>query len=109
MFHLLKIKVSKDDETRSDIYITFLFLKDFTYLFLETGEGKEKERERNINVWLSLVCPLLGTWPTIQAGALTRNQTSDPLVPRLVLDPQSYISQGLSCFFKKKIIVPGIW
>ena len=40
-----------------------IFLKDFIYLFLERGEGKEKERERNINVWLPLMCPLLGTWP----------------------------------------------
>ena len=35
--------------------------KGFIYLFLERGEEKEKERERNINVWLPLVCPLLGT------------------------------------------------
>ena len=27
----------------------------------------EGERERNINVWLPLICPLLGTWPAIQA------------------------------------------
>ena len=26
----------------------FYFLKDFTYLFLESGEGREKEKERNI-------------------------------------------------------------
>ena len=30
------------------------------YLFLERGEGREKEKERNINVWLPLLCPLLG-------------------------------------------------
>ena len=29
----------------------FIFLKDFIYLLLETGEGREKERERHINVW----------------------------------------------------------
>ena len=46
--------------------------KDFIYLFLERGERKEKE-ERNINVWLPLVHPLLGTWPTTQACALNRN------------------------------------
>ena len=38
-----------------------VFLKDFVYLFLERGEGREKERERNINVWLPVMCPLLGT------------------------------------------------
>ena len=28
----------------------FVFFKDFSYLFLETGKGREKERERNIYV-----------------------------------------------------------
>ena len=35
------------------------------------GEGREEDRERNINVWLPLVCPLLGTWPETQACVLT--------------------------------------
>ena len=52
----------------------------FIYLFLERGEGKEKERERKINVWLPLVCPLLGTQPATQACVLTGNRTGDPLV-----------------------------
>ena len=47
------------------------FLNDFVYLFLERGEG-EKE-EININVWLPLVHPLLETWLTTQACALTEN------------------------------------
>ena len=51
----------------------FIFLKDFVYLFLERREGIEKERERNINVLLHLTRPLLGTQPTTQACALTRN------------------------------------
>ena len=49
----------------------FLSLKDFIYLFLE--KGRKKERERNISVWLPLVYPHLGTWPTIQGCALTGN------------------------------------
>ena len=53
--------------------LLLLFFKYFTYLFLEGREGREKERERNINVWLPLVCPQLGTWPTTQACALTEN------------------------------------
>ena len=69
---------------------SFYFLKDFIYLFLER-EG----RERNIYVWLPLMCPLLGTWPAAQAGALTGNQTSDPLVCRLLLSPLSHTSQGI--------------
>ena len=70
------------------------------YLFLERGEGKEKERERNINVWLPLVHPLLGTWPTTQARALTGNRTGDPLVCGLALSPLSHTSQGKSLDFK---------
>ena len=50
----------------------YLF-EDFIYLILERGEGREKERKRNINVWLPLTRPLLGTWPTTQACALTGN------------------------------------
>ena len=50
----------------------------------------EKEKERNINGWLPVVCPLLGTWPTTQARALTGNQTGDPLVCRPVPNPLSH-------------------
>ena len=57
----------------------FLFFKDFIYLFLETGEGREKEKKRNINVWLPLMWPPLGTWPSTQTCALTENQTGNPL------------------------------
>ena len=74
------------DPTQS-IFILF-------YLFLYTGEGNEKERERIVNVWLLLMHPLLGTWPTTQARALSGNQTGDPLVLRLVLNPLSHTSQG---------------
>ena len=70
------------------------FLQYFlNYLFLERGEGKE-ERERNINVWLPLSGSLMGTRPATQAGALTGNQTSNPLVHRLALNPLSYPGQG---------------
>ena len=79
------IVVSKRDKTSDPgLYILFFFFRLFIYLFLERGERREKE-ERNINVWLPLVCPLLGTWTAIQASALTENQTGDPLVRRLVL------------------------
>ena len=69
-----------------------IFLKD--YLFLERGEEKEKERERNISVWLPLLCPTLGTWPETQVCALLGNQTGNPLVCRLVLNPLSHSSRG---------------
>ena len=73
------------------LILDFLF-KDFIYLLFR-GEGREKEREGNINVWLPLAHPLLGTWPTTQACALTGNQTSDLLVCRPALNPLSHTSQ----------------
>ena len=83
--------------------LNLCFFKYFIYLFLERGEGREKEG--NINVWLPLQRPLLGTWPATQACALTRNQTSNPLIHRPALNPLSHTSQGWICFFKKPKIV----
>ena len=58
-----------------------------------------KEREGNINMWLPLVCLLLGTWPATKACALTGNRTGDPLVHRPVLNPLSRTSQGYHSIF----------
>ena len=55
--------------------------------------------ERKINVWLPLVHPPLGTGPATQACALTGNQTRDPLVRRLALNPLGHTSQGESLLF----------
>ena len=52
-------------------------------------------------MWLLLVQPLLGTWPTTQAYALTGNQTGDPLVCRPVLNPLSYTRQNHLVFLYK--------
>ena len=82
----------------------FHFLKDFTYLFLEIGEGREKERESNIDQ-LPLTWPQLGTWPTTQACALTRNQTSDLSICRLMLNPLSHTSQGINVYFNVYLIL----
>ena len=87
MFRLKHYKYTKYKRT---------FKKDFIYLFLDREEGREKERETNINVWLPLTCPLLETWPTTQACALTGNRTSDPMVHRPALNPLSHTSQGYS-------------
>ena len=70
-----------------------LFIYLFIYL-LESEEGREKERERNINVWLPLMRPLLRTWPTTQAHALTGNWTGDSLVRRPVVNPLSHSRRG---------------
>ena len=80
------------------------FFKDFIYLFLERGERREKERERNISVWLPLIHPLLGTWPTTQDCALTGNQTGDPLVLRPALNPLSHTSQDPPCSYFKPAV-----
>ena len=89
------------------IRIVICLFKDFIYLPLERGERKEKERERNTNVWLSLMRPLLGTWPTTQACALTGNgtgsqagaQSTEPhqpgLLPPLLNEDIYYL--GFSC------------
>ena len=71
----------------------FFFFKDFIYLF---GKGR-----RTINVWLPFMCPLLGTWPTTQASALTRNQTCNLPVHRLALNPLNHTSQAVLTYFLK--------
>ena len=68
-------------------------------LFLERWEGREKEKERNINVWLLLMCPLLGTWPAT-GHVPTGNQTGNLLVHRLELYPLRHTSQGTMSLFK---------
>ena len=41
-------------------------------------EGREKESEKSFNVWLPLMRPLLGTWPTTQARALDWELNQQP-------------------------------
>ena len=86
--------------------------KDFIYLFLERGEGREKEEKRNINVWFLLAHPLLRAWPATQPSALTGNGTSNPLVCRLALNPQTHTSQGGPQFLflqKPQPAAQGLW
>ena len=73
--------------------LVFLFLF-FINLFLDRRGGWKKEREGNVNVWLPLICPSLGTWPTTQACALDWKSTHYPLVRSLALSPLSHPSQG---------------
>ena len=64
------------------------------HLFIFRERGREgEERERNINAWLPLTDPILGTWPTTQACALTGNQTGNPLVHRPALNPLSHTAR----------------
>ena len=84
---------------RQNLYLASFLKKDFIYLFLDREEERGKETERNINVWLPLTRSPLGTWPAIQAYALTGNRTGDSLVCRSVLKPLSHTSQGLTTYF----------
>ena len=78
--------------------VFFLFFKDVIYLFL--GREGEREGEKHQCVVASHMPPL-GTWPTTQGCALTRNRTSEPLVCRTVLNPVSRTSQCFMKFFLK--------
>ena len=79
---------------RVHVCLTFVcfFFKILFIQFQREGKGGRK-RERNINVWLPLACPLLGTWPTTQACALTGDRTCYPLVCRPTLNTLSHTSQ----------------
>ena len=92
LFFFLRISLAIRDLSWCHINVELSFLPFFKrfYSFI----FRQKGREGNINVWLPLVRPQLGIWPTIQACALTGNQTNDPLVHRLALNPLSYTSQG---------------
>ena len=79
-----------------------LFFKDFIHFCFRQRKGREKERERNTNVRLLLPQPPPGTQPVTQACTLTRNQTINPVVHRLVLSPLSHKSQGKMPNFKYK-------
>ena len=77
--------------------VTF-FKKILFIYFQREGKAGRKRREtlmceRNINQF-PLARPQMGTWPTTQACALTRNQIGDLLVCRPVLNPLSHTSQG---------------
>ena len=67
------------------------FLKDFIYLFLETGEGREKDREISVCGCLSHA-----SYGNLDHNpcALTGNGASDPLVHRPALNPLNHTSQG---------------
>ena len=78
-------------QTIVEFLVGIIFFKHFIYLFLREGKGR---RKRSISEWLPLARPLLGTWTATQACILTGNQTCDPLVSRLALNPLSHTSQG---------------
>ena len=74
-----------------DLKWQIIFLR-FLFYFQRKG-GRKRGRETSVPGCLSCAPPL-GTWPATQACALTGNQTDDPLVHRLALNPLSHTSQG---------------
>ena len=85
--------------------VFYCIFKDFIYLFLEREEGTEKEVERNSTVpEITLIgclshTPLTGDLARNPYMCLTGNKTGHLSVPRPVLNPLSYVSQGSSVFF----------
>ena len=77
------------------LLLLFFFLRLYLFIFIE--RGREGERE-TLMCGLPLSLPLLGTWPTTQACALTGNRTGHPLIRRLALNPLSHSSQGRILF-----------
>ena len=83
-------------------WILFILI-EIIYLFSESGGGRDKERERNMmcerninQLPLPRAQPVI--WPATQACALTRHQTGDLSVCKLVLNQLSYPSQGSEFF-----------
>ena len=78
------------------LQLSVLFFKDFIYLFIYFREREregEREGEKHQCVVASRATPCR-TWPATQARALTGNQTGDPLVRRLALNPLSHTRQN---------------
>ena len=84
---------------RTRVWLPFLFLfcflKDFIYLFLETGEETEKERERNTDVQekhRSVASHMSST----QGCALTENRMGGLMLCGMTPNSLSHTSEGYS-------------
>ena len=93
----------KTSRPRKDTSQIFSFVIKIFYLFTfrrrarEGARERERKRQRNTDVSidrLPLVWPQMGTWPTTQLCALTRNRTGVLLVHRVAHNPLSHTSQG---------------
>ena len=75
-------------------FLNFSFFLRF-YLFNFRQRGKEGERKGEKHKCVVASCaPPTGDLTHTQAYSLTGNQTSDPLVHKLALNPLSHTSQG---------------
>ena len=78
-----------------------LFFFKVLFIFREGKVGRKRGRETSMHGCLSNTLPQLGIQAATQICALTRNQTSDPLVHRPALNPLSHTSQGSRWEFLK--------
>ena len=72
------------------------FLKDFIFLQRDRKGGRKRRKHPCV---VASCKPQLGTQPATQACALTGNQTSNPLICRLVLNPLSHTNRVCFCNF----------
>ena len=86
----LSLKISKYKLIK--YFLTVAFSVYYSFIFREKKGGKK--RERKVNLWLPLVYPLLGIWPTTQAFALDWESNWWPLVHRLAFNALCHSSQG---------------
>ena len=71
LYLFFSYEISSNSEHAVSSFLCLLFKRFYILIFRE--KEREGEGGGNINVWLPLACPLLGTWPTTQAYAQTRN------------------------------------
>ena len=91
-------------------YFILYFYRFYLIFFREGGGRGKREGEKHQCVrdtWLPLTHPLLGTWPTTQACALTGNRTSDPLGPTQSTEPHQP-GHDLKVF-REELIWVGAW
>ena len=85
--------------------MTTIFLMFYLFIFRVRGREGEREEEKHQCVVASHAPPTGGlTWSTTQECTLTGNQTGNPLVHRLALNPLSHTSQGLMTTILKRAI-----
>ena len=78
----------------------------FIFLFLYRGGWREGEKHQYV---VASHPPLLGTWPSTQACALTGNWTCGPSVHRPALKPLSHTKPGCSSGPFNVVVSPSFY
>ena len=86
-------------EGKDIAFLQVSYFKDFTYLFVERGKEGERQGEKH-------QCVVASTGDLAHnAGAPTRNRTSNLPALKLVPNPLSHTSQGPDSYFKSCYIL----